>query len=111
MMVGRYHIVIDANVREASNAILKHHGLFQLPNLEDGKVKRHKDRGAYKLELTEEMKMKLNKQACVEKMLHAAMQTRMASLYEQATGEQCIFKNETCIGRMEEEELKSNWIF
>lgn len=108
-LAQQYHIVIDVNLRNASNDILKHHGLFQLPKLNEGE-QRNKDRGAYKLKLPPNVRDAVYQVSCVERTLHAALQVRMASLYERATGEQCIYGNTNCIQDMEKEALKSNWM-
>lgn len=96
-MAARYHIVIDVNLRDISNAILKHHGLFQLPEREE----RPNERGAHLLKIPHGMKRTMKRAACVEKQLHEALMHRMASLYEHATGQKCIFDNYNCVEKME----------
>lgn len=108
-----FDIVIDANLREESNAILKHFDLFQLPPVAD--ADRNKERGAYRLALPDEMKDLLRNVSCVEIELHKALQVRMASLYQQATGETCVqhlprHTLSSCIEEKEKEILKNNLI-
>lgn len=111
--VSKFDIVIDVNAIRASNAILKYHGLFTLPNvtkLED----RDKERGAARVNLSDDIKTKLKTKNCVEYELHRAFQIKMARLYEEATGETCLFnerpdKLDTCIQREETETLKNSW--
>lgn len=105
--------MIDANSLKASNAILKHHGLFQLPmihNVED----RNKERGAVRVNMTEDLLDLVRSRMCVEEQLHRAFQVRMARLYEEATGEECMYEArmpipDTCIEREERETLKDYW--
>lgn len=107
-MAARYHIVIDANLRHVSNAILKQQSLFTLPHVEG---ERNKDRGAYKLSLPGDIQNTIQHVSCVERVLHRSLQLRMASLYETATGTPCVFQDgSTCIEHLEKEALQSNWI-
>lgn len=111
--VSMFDIVIDVNAIRASNAILKHHGLFTLPNVTNLKD-RQKERGAARVEISETIRQKLLNKTCVEVELHRAFQIKMARLYEEATGEPCLFNSrldalDTCIQREEAETLKRTW--
>lgn len=108
----RFDVIIDANARAASNVILKHHGLFTLPSVavED----RNKERGAVRVNMTDDLLSALRNVACVEDELHRALQFRMARLYEDASGKQCIYdqsmpKPDTCIEHEERDSLKNYW--
>lgn len=111
--VSRFDIVIDLNSVRASNAILKHHNLFTLPERTELKD-RHKERGAVRVNMTDELLQLLGTKVCVENELHLAFQFKMADLYERATGEKCMFDPEfptpdTCVTREERETLKDYW--
>lgn len=110
--VTKYDLVIDANLPHISNAILKHHGLFQLPVQAD----RVNNRGASTFTLPTQAVHALQNVSCVEQELHKALQMRMASLYEQATGFSCIQHGRpndlaSCVGTEEKEALRENWLF
>lgn len=112
LLASRFDLVIDANIPELSNKILKHHGLFQIPQ----KVERVNGRGAWNLTLPDKVKDTLWKVSCVERELHRALQIRMASLYEQATGNACIKHARidqitSCVQTAERAALKDNWVF
>lgn len=109
-LAQQYHIVIDANLRNVSNEILGHYNLFQLPLLQQGE-KRNKEGGAYRMQLTGEVKEALQNVSCVESALHQALQVRMASAYQEATGIPCVFETSNCIEQMEKDALASNWVF
>lgn len=107
----RYDFVVDANIPEASNVILKHNGLFQLP------ISSHREnpRGAWATSLSEETLEALHNVSCVEREMHKALLLRMASLYERATGKRCITHGRraaltSCLEDMERERLKDNWM-
>lgn len=104
---ARYDIVVDANLRQVSNAILRRHGLFTLPAVTG---ERNKDRGAYKLNLPSDVKDLLRNVVCVETELHRAFQMRMASLYEDATGKPCKKVPKNCIEDLEYEALNQSWV-
>lgn len=110
--VMKFDVVIDVNSFRASNAILKHHGLFGLPEVavED----RRKERGAVRVKITAEIRSLLREKVCVEEELHRAFQIKMSRLYEDATGEECLFnakisKLDSCIVREEAESLGDFW--
>lgn len=109
-LVSTFDIVIDVNVREESNKILKHYNLFQIPEQPD-LADRLKEFGAVRANISSEYLDMLRDKACVEFELHRAMQYRMASLYEKATGEKCIQGDSmnNCITERESEFLKSSW--
>lgn len=112
MLVGKYDIVIDANIPDESNTILKYHGLFQLPI----QVERVNQRGAWNLILPHDLQKVLFDVSCVDRAIHAGLQLRMASLYEQATGLRCVVhgrrgNRSSCIGDAERLALKKNWVF
>lgn len=107
-------IVIDVNVREESNVILKHFNLFQIPFVEDVS-KRPKERGTARVRMSSRHLELLRNVSCVEMELHRALQIRMASLYEMATRKTCIthgvLKNvDSCIARRERQTLKNSWV-
>lgn len=111
----RFDLVIDANLRNESNVILKAAGLFQLPEVADSKD-RNKERGAWRMPLPDDIKELLHARSCVEVELHKALQLRMASLYERATGVSCIRHGSrtqfsSCIEDREREVLKDHWAF
>lgn len=108
-----FDIVIDANLRDESNAILRNFNMFQLPPVAD--ANRNKERGAYRLALPNDIKGLLKNISCVEVELHKALQVRMASLYQQATGTSCVQHSprhtlSSCIEEKEKEVLKDNLI-
>lgn len=111
-MVMKYDIVIDANLIEESNIILKHNGLFQFPEA-SSKVN---FRGASGMTLPEDIKLLLRDVSCVELELHKALHMRMASLYEQATGKPCVkhgrpAKMSSCLADRERVILGDNYLF
>lgn len=111
--VSRFDVVVDMNAVRASNVILKHHNLFSLPVRTVNK-ERYKERGAARVNMTDELLSLLDSKLCVEKELHMAFQFRMADLYDQATGEKCMIKAEfpkpdSCITREEQESLADYW--
>lgn len=111
--VSVYDIVIDANTPNASNKILNHFNLFKLPVLNDP-TDRPKERGTVRVNLTEKVRNALKNKTCVEDALHTALQIKMASLYERATGEPCLFDPrlqtlDTCIQREEQHTLENYW--
>lgn len=111
-VASRFDVVIDANARTASNIILKHHRLFTLPSvpIED----RNKERGAVRVNMSKDLLDALRNVVCVEEELHRAFQFRMARLYEDASGNECIFdqsmpKPDTCIEHEERDSLENYW--
>lgn len=111
-VASRFHVVVDANARLASNVILRRFALFNLPlvNVED----RDKERGAVRVNMTDDLLNALRNVACVEEHLHRAFQIRMARLYEEASDRECILDPrmpipDTCIEREERESLKGYW--
>lgn len=83
-MVKHYDIVLDMDLPDESNAILKNYDLFQLSK------KRLNNRGSEKLVLNKEARLAIKKVSCVEEEMHRLFRLRMASLYEKATGEPCL---------------------
>lgn len=111
-MVMKYDIVIDANLVEESNDILKHNGLFTFPEASS----KLNFRGASGMSLPDDIKDLLRDVSCVEKELHKALQMRMASLYEQATGKSCVKhgrpdKMSSCLADKERVVLGENFLF
>lgn len=111
-MVMKYDLVIDANLVEESNIILKHHGLFTFPD----KASKVNFRGASSLQVPEDIKQLLHNVSCVERELHKALQMRMASLLEKITGKNCVKHGRThtmtsCIADREKEILGDTWMF
>lgn len=111
-MASKFAIVIDANLIEESNVILRHANLFTLP--EDGK--RSNFRGSQNVNISNETVSVMKKVLCFELALHEALQFRMASLYEQATGKPCVREGQmgkasNCIKDKEREILNDDWIF
>lgn len=110
-MVTKFDFVVDANLVEESNTILRHNGLFTFPEVSN-KVN---FRGASGMKLPEDIQQLLRDVACVEFELHKALQMRMASLYEQATGKSCVKhgrpdKMSSCLADKEQIVLKENWL-
>lgn len=111
-VASQYDLVVDANLPEISNVILKDYGLFQFPE--------HADpvnvRGAGELKLSEETLDLIRNVSCVEDELHRALHLRMASLYEKATGEACVESGriddlKTCLDERERANLKQHtWL-
>lgn len=111
--VSVYDIVIDANMPDASNKILNYFNVFKLPVINDP-ADRPKERGTVRINLTDSVRNALKDKTCVEDALHTALQIKMAWLYEQATGETCLFDPrlptlDTCIQREEKQTLKNYW--
>lgn len=112
-VVSKFDVVIDLNSIRASNVILRHKGLFTLPNVTD-LGQRQKERGTVRVNVSDHVKSLLAKKVCVEVELHRAMQLKMARLYEEATGRTCLFDEniptlDTCILREESQTLKGFW--
>lgn len=109
-LVSTFDIIVDVNLREESNAILKHFKLFQIPEQPD-LADRLKEFGAVRANISVDNLELLKRKTCVEFELHRAMLYRMASLYEKATGKKCIQDNsmDSCISEKESEFLKSSW--
>lgn len=110
-MVAQYDIVIDANLLDVSNTILRHHNLFQLRP-----TTRLNERGSARVPLNAQLKQLLRDVSCYEHTLHAALQLRMASLYEEATGRPCVVRGRlnkftSCLADMEKEVLADEWFF
>lgn len=112
----RYDMVIDATLRTESNIILKHEGLFQLPEV-PAVSDREKERGAWRWKLPPDTVELLKRKTCVEVELHKMFQIRMARMYEVATGKPCLRHGgdtrasiSSCIEDRERELLKDNWI-
>ena len=82
-MASKYDIVIDADLPDVSNVILKHFGLFQLT---DSSVN---VRGASNLVLDDETEELVKKASCVDEEMHKLLRVRMGSLYEMITGIPC----------------------
>lgn len=82
--VNQYDIVIDADLKEHSNEILKANDLFLLSDDSSNR------RGAKDLVLTSELKELLKEKTCVEDELHLLFRLRMASSYENVTGTPCL---------------------
>lgn len=108
-------IVIDVNIREESNIILNHFNLFQIPSVND-LSKRPKERGTAQVRLPTTHLELLRNVSCVEMEIHRALQTRMASLYEMATGKVCVVHGvldilDSCIAQRERGGILNNsWV-
>lgn len=83
-LVKHYDIVVDMDLREHSNAILKSHDLFQVSK------ERINVRGSRRLVLNDKVKESIKRVSCVEEEMHRLFRLRMASLYEKATGKACL---------------------
>lgn len=110
-VASQYDLVVDANVPEISNIILRDHGLFQFP--EDGDPVNV--RGAGDMNLSAETLDLIRNVSCVEEELHRAFHMRMASLYEKATGKTCVESGrvedlKTCLEEEERKNLKHTWL-
>ena len=78
-MVNQADIVIDADLPEESNMILKYHNIFQLS---ENKIN---VRGSKEIDLDEEGKELLKNVTCVEEEIHRLYRIRMANAYEKLT--------------------------
>lgn len=110
-MTSQYFVVIDVNLLEESNAILRANGLFQL-----NAAGRSNVRGSHLVEITPEIRSLLYNVSCYERVLHKALQMRMASLYERATGKPCIHRGRlaeftSCLKAVEKRNLGDSWVF
>lgn len=107
-------IVVDVSLRQESNVILKHFDLFQIPAVDD-LAARPKERGTTQAKLPQQHLDMLRNISCVEMELHRALQVRMASLYELASGQLCLThgvmkKLDSCIARRERQVLTNSWL-
>lgn len=113
--VMRYDIVIDVNLPEESNAILKHFNLFEVKMLSVGEGGRSNDRGTSLTSLQQSTIDRIANASCVEIELHKALQQRMASIYEFATGTGCLprkgvlSKLSSCLADREKVALGGEW--
>lgn len=112
--VTRYDIVIDPNLPDESNAILRHLNLFTIPPRAPRLNVRHSSSAI--LDLPPDVVSLLRNVSCVEVELHKAMLLRMASLYESATGRPCIRHGPrllltSCLEDKERQLLNSTWLF
>lgn len=110
--VSKFDVVIDINLMNESNAILKHYSLFTLSNT-DAPIN---PRGAHNLSLPIHIKDLLYNVSCYERELHHSLLLRMSSLYEVATGAKClrhgrIASTTSCLHNIERHRLKDTWIF
>lgn len=111
--VSKFDFVIDINLMEESNAILKHFSLFTLSDT-DAPIN---TRGtAHKLSLPIRIKHLLYNVSCYERELHHSLLLRMSSLYEVATGSKCVghgrmASTTSCLHRIERQRLNDTWIF
>lgn len=111
-LVSKYFIVIDLNLIEESNAILRHHGLFTLPN--DTKLVNLRHSTSFKP--PRDIQDLLYNVSCYERAIHDSLQLRMASLYEQVTKTKCIHAGRlanfsSCLAKKEREYLQDTWLF
>lgn len=83
-LVKHVDIVLDIDLLDQSNKILKSHDLFQLSS------KRSNVRGSWKLVLNNSVKEAIKSVSCVEDEMHRLFRLRMASLYGRATGKPCL---------------------
>lgn len=110
-LASQYDLVVDANVPEISNVILRDYGLFQFPEIAD-----HVNvRGAGEMNLSKETLDLIRNVSCVEDEMHRAFHMRMGSLYEKATGKTCVESGriddlKTCLEEQERENLKHTWL-
>lgn len=110
-LASQFDLVVDANIPEESNVILKDHGLFQFPvSITPVNV-----RGAGDMKLSEKTLELIQNVSCVEDTLHKALHLRMASLYEKASGKHCIKSARiddlvTCLDVKERVTLQHSWI-
>lgn len=110
-LASRYDIVVNLNLRQESNVILKHFNLFQIPDVRtDSQINR---RGASDFQLAPDTMELVKNMSCMETELHQALMLRMASLYEFITGEDCITHGTmdtvtTCLEQRELDSIKAN---
>lgn len=83
-LVNQADIVVDADLRNVSNAILESNALFKI-SAQKANVRSSKD-----VVLDEKTKWLLKNITCVEVEIHRLYRLRMASLYEKATGKECL---------------------
>lgn len=86
-----YDIVLDVNLVKESNTILRHYGLFQLPEVSED-MERKMVRGTHQFALNDRLKSLLRSKMCVEDQLHRALHFRMAATYERI-----LRDDESCI--------------
>lgn len=84
----QFDVVINAQLVAESNVILDHFGLFKLPAAEH--AVRKLVRGAEHLAVPDDVKEMLRFASRVDIQLHRALLVRMASVYEKASGVQCV---------------------
>lgn len=117
LLAGRFDLVVDASLSNYSNVIMEHYGLFKLQMLseieqDEPSVNR---RGSILYKPSRNTMELIKNVSCVEVELHRALHVRMASLYEQATGNPCINHGNidslsTCLDEMERRLMDPSWV-
>eukprot|EP00177_Eucheuma_denticulatum_P006430 GFKZ01011730.1.p1 GENE.GFKZ01011730.1~~GFKZ01011730.1.p1 ORF type:complete len:331 (-),score=34.68 GFKZ01011730.1:44-964(-) len=79
-----FDVVVDVDLVKQSEAILEHWGLCRLGGIHAN------TRGAADMRVPDDVERRLKEVSCVEEELHRLLRLRMASLYEKATGKNCL---------------------
>lgn len=110
-IVSKYHIVIDANLKNESNVILNRFGLFSLPD--DDPYRNVRDLSEYRP--PRDVRLLLRSVSCYERAWHKALQMRMASVYENILRIECVKRGRigsftSCLAKKERRALVDSWL-